>query len=139
MKTKTLIIAPFLFLLLFSGCKPEEECYTQGTSVNIGSTVGGGYSIDAYVGDFRYDITFYNTNLNFSIERADGVWKTGKIIDAGKQTCLDFKPRANPIATSVAYIQGHGYYGVFDDGAHTVKFIANSYYDGSVNIEYVFE
>lgn len=121
-------------------------CKISGTSVNIGSTSGGNFSEQVSTGpecpytSIREYIYFNNITLNFSIEtsNATGCPKSTSgqgILDAGLQTCLDFTYSGSPSATNVAFVAGHGYVGQFRHG-HIVKFIAKSYTNGKVNIEY---
>jgi hypothetical protein len=142
-----LLLIVAISITSLSTCKDDndklpEPCTINKTTVNIGSTVGGNFYVVIHhdpVTNFDYAINFNNTNLNFLIERNEfGGWIQGKIIDLGNKDCLDFNTSVTPTSSFVAYSSGHGYYCRFDDG-HIVKFIANWYNDGIVNISYVFQ
>ena len=135
-----------------------KSCTTNGTTVNIGSTSGGTYSTDVatfqanfpgtttansgcnyYCSGYTDIVKFDNTNLNFSAQTTNSCCTNNCfIMDVGVQTCLNFTYSGTPSALIVAYAQSHGYVANFSDG-HIVKFIANSYYNGSVNISYIFQ
>lgn len=146
MKTQILSIMLLAAVLLFSTCKDEDDdepCKVIGTTVNIGSTTGGHHFTDVNTNspEYTFRVYFNNTNLNFSVYKifTNGAPSIlGKIMDTGHQTCLDFATPSTPSASEVAYIEGRGYYGVYDTGA-TVKFIAKKYSGGSVTISYIFQ
>jgi hypothetical protein len=131
-------------MTIMGGCTKQSTtppaapvCTTNGTSVNIGSSVGSVFA--ASVGQFGslYEtIYFNNINLNFYI--ADSNQQNGTILDVGQQSCLDFSYSGTPIANVVAYKKGEGYVGLFKDG-HIVKFRTISYSGGVVLIDYVFQ
>jgi len=155
MKTKLLrIVAPAIIALagtIVLSCTQSSNnnatpkttpCTTSGTTVNIGASAGGSYSVE--VGEvviqnsnFSEEVLLNNTNLNLSITGGEN-GSTGKIMSAGAQSCLDFTYTGTPAAPEVALGVGAGYVGQFPDG-HIVKFIVNSYHDGVANISYIFQ
>jgi hypothetical protein len=133
----------FVMCMIMDGCtkqnaaSPAKVCTSNGTSVNIGSSVGSVFATSVgHVGALYENIYFNNTNLNFTV--ADSNQQNGTILDVGQQTCLDFSYSGTPIANVVAYKKGEGYVGLFKDG-HIVKFITISYSGGIALIEYVFQ
>lgn len=140
------LVCPLLMICLITmdsctkqnaAAPPVPTCTDNGTSVNIGSSVGSVFAASVgRVNSLYYTIYFNNTNLNFYI--ADSNQANGTILDVGQQSCLDFSYSGTPIANVVAYKKGEGYVGVFKDG-HIVKFIAKSYSGGIALIEYVFQ
>ena len=130
-------------IMLMDGCTKQSTaptapvCTTNGTSVNIGSSVGSVFAASVgQVSGVYANIYFNNTNLNFSV--ADSNQAAGTILDVGQQTCLDFTYSGTPTANVVAYKKGEGYVGLFKNG-HIVKFITISYSGGIALIEYVFQ
>lgn len=137
LKVTTLLLS---IVILFNGCKKEEVCNVNGTSVNIGSTTGGNFSVTVYHDpntNYNYDLAFNNTNLNFYVD-VYPIYIKGTTLDMGGKTCLDYSTTTTPTAVYVSYTKGHGYYALFNDG-HVLKFIANSYSSGSVNVTYTFQ
>ncbi|HEX7414205.1 MAG TPA: hypothetical protein VF411_09180 [Bacteroidia bacterium] len=160
---KTIFIGSLFFavvgITISYGCKKKTTaCSTTGTSVNIGSTGGGGFSQNVsstlqctYTLSYNptqtvtYNdvLSFDNTTLNFtcsgspttSTAACAGVG--GTIMDVGAQTCLS-NVSGNPTANTVAYTNGHGYIAKYPDG-HTLKFIAGTYASGSVSVSYLFQ
>lgn len=133
-----------IFMMILDGCTKQSTtppaapvCTTNGTSVNIGSSVGSVFAASVgHVGTLYETIYFNNTNLNFNI--ADSNQQNGAIVDVGQQSCLDFSYSGTPTANVVAYKKGEGYVGLFKDG-HIVKFLTISYSGGIALIEYTFQ
>lgn len=165
--TFTTFITIVLAGLFFSSCTKTNTpatsttptCTINGTSVNIGSSVGGTYnaSIGAVSAPAacssttlsHHDlISFSNVTLNLTVfGNPDytgyaacnaNIIGSGQIMNAGPQTCLDFSYTGTPSAPSVSYIYGDGYVALFPDG-HTVKFIAGLYSGGLGNVTYIFQ
>ena len=147
MKTKTLFGFTIILFVSLASCSKKEaidDCPITGTTVNVGSTVGGNFGVTIYQDpstNKTYDIGFNNTNMNFHVYHyiySSSASVVGKILDVGPKTCLDFSSASQPVTSYIAYAKGHGYYAVYDDG-HIVKFIVNSYSYGSANLTYIFQ
>jgi hypothetical protein len=130
-------------IITINGCVKQNTapaakvCTANGTSVNIGSSVGSVFAASVGSAGSVYDnIYFNNTNLNFSV--SDSNQAIGTILDVGQQNCLDFTYSGTPTANVVAYKKGEGYVGLFKNG-HIVKFITISYSGGIALIEYVYQ
>jgi hypothetical protein len=133
-----------LAVLALTACS-TTPCADMGTTVNIGSTVGGNacqtigtaagssYPECASVG---HQVCFDNTNLNFEVMCG---YTPGRIADVGEQTCAGNVSGNAGTATVVAQQAGHGYVGTFPDG-RTVRFVSSAYVTaGSISISYIFE
>lgn len=132
-----------MITILVSSCSKSNNsssnntstaCTVTGTTVNIGTAKGNGYSF--FVGNSGDCIGFDNTTLNFSICLPVAPGPYG-LVDVGPQACLNFSDTVIT-ADACAYIQGDGYEGLCADG-HIIKFIAGGYNNGIVTVTYVYK
>ena len=131
------------------------NCPNPGTFVNIGSNAEKGFTQTTIMnvpgceicvtssGTHNDAIGFDNTKLNFSI--SDN-WNScgcagavpGIIWDNGPANCPNFAYSGTHANQVVAYVQGHGYVGIFADG-HVIKFTTGGITNGTVQIDYIWQ